>query len=898
MTSKEEPPVSGWALWSSQFTAMFRKRALGGLRGGRVLALQVALPFLMVCFSAVIGGAGVTDPSAVDLTTELTTGSGGSVAFSDAPPGAAALAGYASVFTPYLFAGYTLLNATAQDIAVRDYISMSGFLADTAGGASPERHAAISFDAAAGSVAVMPNLTEAQSLPASLNAFDSALLRRARGDAPAIDAVNHPLPLTEQEKASDNAVRSMLRGIVILVPLFIATNNIVTAAGKERESKAKHVQLLSGTHIVVYWAAHFAFDFLTLVVTIAVAFVGFFIVDLDAFIGSGSAAVATLLLLLLYVAVAIVTCYIFSLLFQSCNTAQDVATGFSFLTGFLLAMISFVLGLIPATHDANQILKFFLRVFPPFCLGDGVLQLSTRSFLNAFDSSLPVPGPFEADVTGYDMLYLTIQLPVLAMALALMESAALRKQIRRAIRRKDKPDHSLPTDALLAPSPADLEDTGLLPRDEGSVAVQRRGHWLQCDDPATGAFFFNETTGESKRGAKDTPFYCDPAVLQHAREVNAAEGGRPGDYVTVQNLWKAYPPRGGAPRKVAVRGVSFGVGAGELFAFLGTNGAGKTTTLSVLSGEESPTQGSAFIAGHDVSLDAQKAHQNLGFCPQFNALLDDLTAEEHLRMFASIRGVPPRHVAPSVELLLNCLALETHRAKLAKNLSGGNKRKLSVAMALMGGPSALFLDEPSAGMDPMARRALWDALERAINHLGQSVIITTHHLEEIEGLSRLRHRITIMVDGRLQCLGSLSHLKQSLGDAYEVTLKVASHADEAPARRFLCERYPGTEVVSSSQLRMTLQVPKSAAELPDLFRSVEEMRLVVGVADYAINEKSLELVFVRLSHSAVHSDDPQDDSEDAEGRFHKPTPPSAAVQYGQMDYSSANSQASSGRPAL
>ena len=534
--------------------------------------------------------------------------------------------------------------------------------------------------------------------------------------------------------------------------------------------------------------------------------------------------------------------YIMSLLTAQASTAQDGLTVISFLTGFLVPIVAFTLNLIHATHDATFVLKFIFRIFPPFCLGDSIIQLSSRKFANAFDENATIPSPFALDITGYNLLYMLFQIPILAVILCLMESAALRQKVRRFLSWRKKKQQSgkyrdiesgdheqthlmLPTD-----STNHTNEGATLPRD-GDEVLARCGAWLRCVQNDK-EYYFNEVTGESKHGAQDTPFYVDPSVAEHAREVNGHPGGREGDYVTVQNLTKTFPARGGAPAKVAVRGVSFGVQSGELFAFLGTNGAGKTTTLSVLSGETLPTEGEAFIAGHNVVLDAQRAHENLGFCSQFNSLLEGLTTEEHLHLFAAIRGVPEAHITPSVELLLSKTMLSDHRDKLPNELSGGNKRKLSVAIALMGGPAALFLDEPSAGMDPMARRALWDALEKAIKTLGLSVIITTHHLEEIEGLSRLRHRITIMVEGRLQCLGTLAQLKQKLGDAYEVTVKVSRDECEEVTRAHLVNSYPGAEVVSSAQGRITVQIPKQSASLPGLFRNIEAERLRLGMSFY------------------------------------------------------------------
>lgn len=205
-------------------------------------------------------------------------------------------------------------------------------------------------------------------------------------------------------------------------------------------------------------------------------------------------------------------------------------------------------------------------------------------------------------------------------------------------------------------------------------------------------------------------------------------------------------------------------------------GAGKTTTLSILSGEFPPTSGSAFIDGFDISLDQSKIRRKIGYCPQFDALLELLTVREHLELFARIKGIPKDSMEAVVQGKLEQLDLTNFENKAAGSLSGGNKRKLSVAIALIGEPSIVFLDEPSTGMDPMARRHMWEVISRISTQDARcSIILTTHSMEESEALCT---RIGIMVNGRLRCLGSAQHLKQTFGNGYEIDMKTVSAAPQ------------------------------------------------------------------------------------------------------------------------
>ncbi|KAL4492594.1 hypothetical protein ABPG72_007707 [Tetrahymena utriculariae] len=254
------------------------------------------------------------------------------------------------------------------------------------------------------------------------------------------------------------------------------------------------------------------------------------------------------------------------------------------------------------------------------------------------------------------------------------------------------------------------------------------------------------------------------------REMDKIAKSSPSDYtVRVKDLRKVFVPAKDRI-KVAVDRVSFGIKQGEVFTLLGVNGAGKTTTFKILSGEILPTDGEAHIAGYSVQNQLAEARQNIGYCPQFDALLENLTAREHLNLYAAIKGIPAEMREHLVEKKLVEMDLKKFEGILAGTFSGGNKRKLSVAIAMLGQPSIVFLDEPSTGMDPVARRFMWTVISRisTINK-SSSIILTTHSMEEAEALST---RVAIQVDGVLQCLGTIQEIKHKFGKGYEVEVKI------------------------------------------------------------------------------------------------------------------------------
>lgn len=190
-------------------------------------------------------------------------------------------------------------------------------------------------------------------------------------------------------------------------------------------------------------------------------------------------------------------------------------------------------------------------------------------------------------------------------------------------------------------------------------------------------------------------------------EAVKAQVANPDDYTIItKDLRKVYM-LGAGKHKVAVDRVSFTVSKGDVFGLLGVNGAGKTTTFKMLSGEVTSTSGDAYFNGMKISDNLTKVRKSLGYCPQFDALLENLTVREQLELYYDMKGLPIGIKGRLINDKINELNLKKYEHILSGTLSGGNKRKLSVACAMIGDPSILFLDEPSTGMDPQARRFMW-----------------------------------------------------------------------------------------------------------------------------------------------------------------------------------------------
>jgi ABC-2 type transport system ATP-binding protein len=210
----------------------------------------------------------------------------------------------------------------------------------------------------------------------------------------------------------------------------------------------------------------------------------------------------------------------------------------------------------------------------------------------------------------------------------------------------------------------------------------------------------------------------------------------------------------------AVAGLNLGVRTGEIFGFLGPNGAGKTTTIRMLCGLLLPSEGTACVAGMDVTRDAEAIKRRVGYMPQRFSLYGDLTVEENLDFFAGVYRLSRRQRRTQVPETLERVGLADRRRALTEHLSGGLKQRLSLACALVHGPAILFLDEPTAGADPLSRQHMWDLLYQTATE-GRTILVTTHYVEEAERCQT----IAFMHSGRLIGSGSPDQCRAELGEA-------------------------------------------------------------------------------------------------------------------------------------
>eukprot|EP01041_Mallomonas_annulata_P006632 gene6631-13438_t len=594
-------------------------------------------------------------------------------------------------------------------------------------------------------------------------------------------ARNHPLPLTATQAIELKILLSIFASLFILIPLCYIPASFITFIVRERVSKSKHLQIVSSVSPYLYWTATYMWDmFLYSILTVCVMCV-FYIYGTAAssvFVGTSENAFAVFILIFMFGASCIPLCYIYSFFFENHSTAQISIMTINFLTGFVLVLAYFIMSNVPETQDTAKSIVHFFRLFPPYNVGEGLINVSAAYF-GAFLTGKEV-SYFKWEAAGRNIIFMMAEAVGFFGIVLLSESAVVRTVFYWF-------------DSLMA-------------RSSGPPPA-----------PKT---------------AEDADVITEKLLLEHVNPSQYA--------LLVRDLVKTYPPSilcGQA--KHAVRGVTLGCPIGETFGLLGINGAGKTTTLSILTGDFPQTDGEAYIAG--LPLSNPTTRKMVGYCPQVDPLLDLMTGYETLWFFGRIRGMESELLSRKIEELVVEVGLKKHAHRPCGTYSGGNKRKLSLAVALIGDPKVLFLDEPSTGMDPEARRHMWTVISAVAKQ--RSVVLTTHSMEECEALCT---RVGIMVSGRMQCLGSVQHLKSRFGASYEIEVR-CQHGKADQCASLCLREIPRASVEEQHGSFFRLKV-EEGLDLAKTFQHLESCKNdTVGIVDYSVSQATLEQIFIRFA---------------------------------------------------
>jgi len=564
-----------------------------------------------------------------------------------------------------------------------------------------------------------------------------------------ITATIDPLPYTKGQeslaKASDAVSIWFL--LVFSVPFVLGTAS--TFVVRERQTKSFLLQTVSGVSPATYWLVTYFFDIACYTVTCIITILLLYAFDVETLTNSDDGVRAATFLLLLFTGPAGVGfSYLITYKVTTPSTAQYQVIFVNSFVGLTGSLTCFILLIVNYNKfkPLVEILSWPLRLFPSFCLAKGLLWVINIETINRILYSESDLSAFSKEIAGYEFMFLVIESIVYIGLVIFFSSKGSTGWAPCGARKRKR----LVEDALQEMA---LEDRAV---DAAADVVESGGD--EYDYSRRGYYGRN-----------------DPEVAEEEVRVREllSNGGSANDLpILTSNVKKVYENG-----KVAVRGVTLGIEKNEVFGLLGTNGAGKTTYIGMLNGEFSPSEGEVYISKMGLDKNLKACRRDIGFCPQFDAHFDKMTGREHVTMYANLKGLDEESLMERVDAKISEVGLSDEDAdRLAHEYSGGMRRKLSVAIATIGDPKIVFLDEPSTGMDPVSRRDMWTVIQRVSGKGDSCVIITTHMMEECEALA---HRVGIMTGGRLRCIGTAQGLKNRYGKGFQVELNIYNNTIEA-----------------------------------------------------------------------------------------------------------------------
>ncbi|KAH1183577.1 phospholipid-transporting ATPase ABCA3 [Mauremys mutica] len=796
---------TGFYLCCQQFYAMFMKRAVYSWRNWKMVAAQFLVPLIFTTLALVVAKTfpGPRDSALLRLTLD--------------PYGKTVVpfsVSEASRISPRLAEQYAALLDAQGQVPLEVLGDLEEYLISRAaeeGGTFNERYiAAASFEEVKNRTVVMA-LFNNQAYHASATALmlaDNALFRLLAGPNASITVTNYPQPRNITETAKDQLMEGQT-GFAIAINLLYGMASLSSTFAlllvSERAIKAKHVQFVSGVYVANFWLSALLWDLINFLIPCALMLVIFQAFDVKAFT-QDSHLVDVMLIFLLYGWAIIPLMYLLSFFFSVASTAYTRLTIFNIFSGtatFLAVTIMSIpeLGLV----DLSRTLDKIFLILPNYCLGQCISDFyQNYEFIQFCTSSVEAIIICKAFNISYQTNYFSWETPGIGQyltSLSVQGAAFL---------------------LLLF-----LIETNLLWRLRTLVCgICRRRKWAMLLNRMPVLPEDRDVADERKK------------VLESPPELLSSLSSP----LVIKELTKVY---NSSESLLAVDRISLAVNKGECFGLLGFNGAGKTTTFKMLTGDESITSGDAYVDGHSILANIKKVQQRIGYCPQFDALLDHMTGRETLSLYARLRGIPERYIGSCVENMLRGLLLEPHADKLVRSYSGGNKRKLSAGIALIGGPPVIFMDEPSTGMDPVARRLLWDAVTRT-RECGKSIIITSHSMEECEALCT---RLAIMVNGQFKCLGSPQHLKSKFGSGYTLLAKTRAEeeGDVQVFKAFVEKMFPGSVLKHEHQGMVHYHLTNKNLSWAQVFGALERAKEKFHVEDYSVSQISLEQVFMSFT---------------------------------------------------
>ncbi|CAF1169350.1 unnamed protein product [Adineta steineri] len=621
-------------------------------------------------------------------------------------------------------------------------------------------------------------------LPSYLNVMNNLILRSKIADPKTaakfgISTYSHPFTLNSDllsQQSLEQRISDFGVAITILCAYSFVPAAVILYLVREYVTQEKRLIFICGVKPLVYWLSTFIWDLVYYMILISLTIALIKIFNISAFNSRVMTTRAIFCLLFLYGWSSIPLVYCIVRLFKDTGTAFMASFCIWMFSGILTCIADLMLTLyawVPGIVRVQTILSRIFLIFPPYCLGSGLVHLMRNELMADFgltvDADLYV-NPFSMTLVG-DRIIAMIVVGVLALIMTYVLDLDIR----------------LPNIFYKVPPPETAVDKDVM---------EERHRIL------------------------------------HSNESNQ-------DILQAKNLTKFFRRTTGQSL-LAVDHLCFGISKGQCFGLLGINGAGKTTTFKMITGDVHPTSGDCLLYEKQIRNQAREHPGSIGYCPQFDAVDGYLTSREALMCYAKLIGITDReHV---VNLTLRKFHMESYANRVIRTYSGGMRRKLSVAVAMLGQPDLILLDEPTNGMDPGNRRIVWNNIIKAKKQ-DKAILLTSHSMTECDVLCS---RLAIMVNGQFKCFGTPQHLKHRFGTGYYLKLRLEDETSIQIASDIIQQYLPDSHMTERHGTRLEYNINKSHS-LSKIFGFIETNKTLMNVIDYSLSQTTLEHVFLRFA---------------------------------------------------
>ena len=622
------------------------------------------------------------------------------------------------------------------------------------------------------------NVRLSQAIPIYSYYFLKKIIEKACGHEVKITYTHYPLPMTHDLSETKSFGGRIAIVLFLAIALALIPANFITLFVKERANNSKHLMRISGINITSYWIVNYIFELVKYYFTAGICLLLLYLFD-----------TYKDYLYIVYITLGpslISSTYCLTYFFNNESDAQNIVILVNYLFGYLGSIIVSVLRGMNSAKTAAKVIEYIFGVIPIFTFDFAFILLINPMAIYIADY------PDEFYLFKGDEMIKKFNL-MLSMVIYSAVEGVLYTLLHIFIESRVY-SFKIATNNKLE---TDINDSQVIKEINKVNNIE-----IKADSD-------NELIKIEKIG----PIGSTDVLTEIKDDFYA---------VKVQNLRKIYTSGCcGGPENdiVAIKNLNFAIKPGECFGLLGLNGAGKTTTFKCITQELGQNNGRIYVNNQDISGHFSELNELFGYCPQFDAIFELLSVYENLEFYASIKGIKSDSIDLLVNAMIKEMALDEFTNKIAGRLSGGNKRKLAVAISMLCNPPIILLDEPSTGMDPEARRFMWSVIHKmSTKGRKSSVIMTTHSMDEAETLCK---RMGIMVNGEFVCMGKANQIKDKYGFGYEANVRIKPLNEQQKKEIFEKNNFNKNTMVTKENIKEILKTMHKE----DYFDELKEGRL-------------------------------------------------------------------------